>query len=149
MNGSEAQVKNSEKVQMTVRLRPDVYRRAKEHERRTGLPVSVVIANAAAASLLPIGEESAETRIHELAKRLLSRIEKLEGTLGRELFGTRELVAQFIRAYFNHTPALPEPERDAASLDGRLRFSRLVEQVNLNVRAGVSIIDEAKVQDAT
>lgn len=139
---------NQDKVQMTVRLRPDVVRAARETSIRSGVPVSVIVAEAAGRTLLPPPEESAEVTVHNLSNRLLSRMETLERALGRELMMTRELIAQFVRAYFNHTPAVPEQERTVASLSGRLRFVRLVEQVNVNTRQGVSILNDTEVTNA-
>jgi len=139
---------NRHKVQMTVRLKPEIYLAAKEAERRRGVPVSVIVADAASEVLLPAPEESAETKLQNLSNRLLSRVETLERSLGRELFINKELLGQFIRAYFNHTPSIPDTERTAASLSGRLRFVRLLEQVNVNVRQGVSILNDSEVSDA-
>jgi len=138
----------NEKVQMTVRLRPEVASAAQKASLRNGTPVSVIIAEAAGQTLLPSPEESVETKVQNLSNRLLSRMETLERALGRELFLTRELVAQLARAYFNHTPAIPEQERSAASLSGRLRFVRLVERVNANAGQGVSILNDTEVPDA-
>lgn len=136
---------NRDKVQMTVRLHPDVVRAARETSIRSRVPVSVIVAEAAGQTLLPPPEESAETKVQNVSNRLLSRMETLERSLGRELFMTRELIAQFARAYFNHTPAVPEQERTVASLSGRLRFVRLVEQVNTNARQGLSILNDNEV----
>jgi len=136
-----------DKIQMTVRLKPEVYLAAKEAERRIGVPLSVIVAEAAGQSLLPPPAESPDVKIQNMANRLLSRMETLERALGREMLLSRELLAQFARAYFNHTPAIPDSERSAASTSGRVRFVRMVEQVSLNVRQGVSILEESKVSD--
>lgn len=136
------------KVQLTVRLKDEVYRAARETSARRRVPLAVIVAEAAAQALLPPPEASPETNLVHLSKRLLSRMETLERSLGRELFATRELLAQFVRAYFNHTPAIPDSERAAASLSGRLRFVRLAEQVNLNAGQGISILNELEAPDA-
>ncbi len=136
------------KVQLTVRLQPEAHRAAKEAQRRSGIPLAVIVADAATRVLLPSAEESIEIRMQSLSNRLLSRMEMLERTIGRELYLSKELLAQFARAYFNHTPAIPESERNPASTSGRLRFVRLVDQVNVNVRQGVSILNETESTDA-
>jgi len=147
--GGQRNVSTShERVQMTVRLQPDVVRAARETSVRSGVPISVIVAEAAGRTLLPPAEESAETKVQNVSNRLLSRMETLERALGRELFLTREMLAQFVRAYLNHTPAIPEEERAAASLSGRLRFVRLVEQVNVNARQGLSILNDSEVPNA-
>lgn len=147
MNELNGKISKRDKVQMTVRLKRDVYRRAKDVERRTGVPVSVIIADAAAETLLPPLEETAETKIENLSKRFLSRLEVLERAMGKELFVTKEILAQFARAYFNHTAAIPESERPSASMSGRLRFMRLVEQVKTNANHGLSILDDSETAD--
>lgn len=136
------------KVQLTVRLQPEAHRAAKEAHRRSGIPLAVIVADAATRVLLHSAEESIEIRMQSLSNRLLSRMEMLERTIGRELYLSKELLAQFARAYFNHTPAIPESERNPASTSGRLRFVRLVDQVNVNVRQGVSILNETESTDA-
>lgn len=143
---SEVNAKKLDKVQVTVRVRPEVYQRAKDMARRTRIPVAVIIADAAAETLLP-PLESAETKVETLSKRLLARLEALERALGKEVFIAKEFLAQFARAYFNHTPIIPEPERPAASINGRSRFIRLVEQVKLNANDGTSILDDAEATD--
>lgn len=135
------------KIQLTVRLQPEAHRAAKDAQRRSGKPLAVIVADAANKILLPTPDESAEIKIQTLSSRLLSRMETLERTIGRELYLSKELLAQFARSYFNHTPAIPESERNPASTSGRLRFVRLVEQVNVNVRQGVSILNETETPD--
>jgi hypothetical protein len=135
------------KVQLTVRLQSEAYRAAKVAQRRSGMPLAVIVADAATKNLLPSQDESAEIKIQTLSNRLLSRMETLERSIGRELYMTKELLAQFARAYFNHTPAIPESERNPASTSGRLRFVRVVEQVKVNVLQGVSILNETETPD--
>jgi hypothetical protein len=75
---------------MTVRLRHEVYRAAREAQRRRGVPLAVIVAEAAGEALLPPTEESPETRIRNLSNRLLSRMEALECALGREILLNKE-----------------------------------------------------------
>lgn len=140
---------NQRKVQMTVRLEPDVFTAAKEIERRTRTPRSVVIANAAKEVLLPRPHESPEQIMNKLSTGLLTRMGALERAFGKELHVLKELIALAARAYFNHTPAVPESQRDAASLSGRARFTRLIEQLDENVKSGASIFNETEVHDVT
>lgn len=135
------------KIQLTVRLQPEAHRAAMDAQRRSGVPLAVIVADAATKVLLPTPSESTEAKVQALSNRLLSRMETLERSIGRELYLSKELLAQFARAYFNHTPAIPESERNPASTSGRLRFVRLVDQVNVNVRQGVSILNETETVD--
>jgi len=77
--------KTNSKVQMTVRLEQEVFRAAREAERRTGLPRSVVVAEAAREVLVPPPHESPEARMERLSARVLSRLTALEKKLGTTL----------------------------------------------------------------
>ncbi len=140
---------NQRKIQMTVRLEPAVFRAAQEFERRTGTPRSVLVAEAAKQVFLPPPHESPETRMENLSKRVLTRLNALERTLGTELQTIKELLGLGLRAYFNHTPAIPESERDAASLSGRARFARLIDLLNQNLHDGATILNDTETHHAT
>lgn len=134
---------------MTVRLEPEVFRAAREFERRTGTPRSVLVAEAAKQVLLPPPHESPETRMENLSRRVLTRLNGLEHTIGTELQIIKELLALGMRAYFNHTPTIPDSERETASLSGRARFARLVGLLNQNLQDGASILNDTEPHDAT
>lgn len=136
------------KKQMTVRLRPEVQLAAEEVQRRTNVPLAVIIADAATETLLPSPRETPEKIMQNASLRILSRIEALERALSLELCFHKEFFAQFARLYLNHTPTIPEAERVSASLSGRTRFARLVDQVNRNIRDGLTILTELESNDA-
>lgn len=130
------------KIQMTVRVTPDVWKAAKAVERRTQTPVSVVVADAARRTLMPEPEGSPVELIEESSKRVLQRLDAFENLIGSELLVLKELIGLLSRAYFNHTPAIPESERNAASLSGRARFFRMMKHLSANLADGASIFDE-------
>ena len=128
------------KIQVTIRMDAETYRAAKLAERRTGLPLSVVIVDAARETLIPAAA-STEALIRDKSVRILGRLESMERALGQELAVISELLGLCARIYLNHTPEIPEPERDAASLSGRARFARLVRQLKRNLHDGASILN--------
>lgn len=137
-------MKRNNKTQMTVRLEADVFRAVKERERRTGMPRSVIVAEAAKQTLVPPPHESPEAKMTKTATRVLTRIEQLERAIGTELWQVKELIALLARAYFNHTPAIPDSQRDAASLSGRARFAHLTELLERNLNDGTSILGKGE-----
>ena len=127
------------KVQMTIRLEPDVEKAAVAFSRRTGIPVSVVVADAAKQVLIPRADDP-RLSLEQATERVLRRLGKIDSTLRADLNELRELMALAVRTYLNHTPAVPESERFAASMSGRIRFDRLVELLDQNLRDGLSIL---------
>jgi len=140
--------RNGQRIQLTVRLDPDVYQAAKEVERRTFAPLSRIIADAARETLLSAQQATISQQLQDLSNRLLQRLTTIERALGSEIVAVKELTALWARSYFNHTPAIPEPERTVASLSGRKRFVQLVEFFNRNLQQGVSILNELESNNA-
>lgn len=133
------------KLQKTIRFERAVVRAAHERSRRLGLPLSVVLANAAKEALLLPCDGTPDAELKELRRAVLSRMNSIERDLGRELVLIRELLALLARTYLNHTPEIPDSQRESASISGRLRFARLVEHVDRNVEQGVSILENGEV----
>lgn len=135
------------KIQMTVRLEPEVHRAAIIRANRSGMPVSVVVADAAKTTLLP-KTNSNQMTLEQSTDRILRRLGKIDTLWQEEQHTLRELMAIFVRSYLNHTPEVPEGERQAASMSGRNRFNRFVERLERNLRDGVSVLDvDDKVPD--
>lgn len=125
---------------MTVRLEPEVEKAAVAFSRRTGIPVSVVVADAAKKVLVPQPDDR-ELSLEKATERILRRLGKIDAALRADLNELRELTALSVRTYLNHTPAVPESESTAASMSGRIRFDRLVSLLDQNLRDGLTILD--------
>ena len=52
------------------------------------------------------------------------------------------MVGLSIRAYFNHTPEVPDHERSAALLSGKARFHRYLDTLARNLRQNKSILSD-------
>ena len=128
------------KVQMTVRFKPSVYKAVANRARQTGKSQSVVIAELVEDILLQPFYQTPETLIERSSVNVLSRIEAMERLTMGEMLLIKEILALFVRAYFNRTPAIPESERDAAALAGRASFARLLDLALRNTHDGISIL---------
>jgi cbb3-type cytochrome oxidase cytochrome c subunit len=135
------------KLQKTIRFEREVVRAAAERSRRIGLPYSVVLANAAKQALLAPADASSDIELKQVRADVLSRLNALEKTMGRNLVMVREMLALLARTYLNHTAEVTESQRDAASLSGRRRFARLVDHLQRNVEDGISILDDLDAHD--
>lgn len=130
------------KIQMTVRLEPQVHRAVLAKANRSGIPPAVVVADAAKQKLLPKSSDD-ELTLERATDRILRRIGKVDALWQEEHHTLRELVAIFVRTYLNHTPAVPEGERKDASMSGRARFNRFVDLLERNLKDGISVLDTA------
>ena len=134
--------RNGNKIQMTVRLEPEVHRAVLARANRSGIPPAVVVADAAKQKLLPKSSDD-ELTLERATDRVLRRIGKIDSAWQEEYHTLRELIAIFIRMYLNHTPAVPESERRDASMSGRARFNRIVDLLERNLRDGISVLDSS------
>lgn len=130
------------KVQVTLRMRRKAHKRAFDLGRRLNRPTAVVIADAAEQILLPHADETAEALINKHGKLIQNRLTGMQQTIESELALVREMLGIAVRIWLNHTPPLPESERDAAYANGRATFTRYVEHVARNIAEGICILDE-------
>ena len=130
------------KEQVTLRVSGQLYRRAKQIGRDQNRPLAVVLADAAERTLLPPPDRDPIERIETTGRALLNRLAVLDDQLGRDLLLLREMLGIAVRLYLNHTPEIPESERDAAHRSGRQRFTQYARHVRNNAKEGASILDE-------
>jgi hypothetical protein len=130
------------KEQLTVRLDPDVLKAARDKAQRENVSVSAVVADAAARALLHAGHAEWEACILRALDRLGNKIDKLDKRTGYDAGVLKEMVGLFVRAYFNHTPALPEPALRPALLSGKERFARFMDTLASNLGRGTSVLRE-------
>ncbi len=130
------------KLQQTIRISHRLKRRAEEQSRRTGKPVAVVLSEAAEQMLIPPPEQDPQTTLETTTRSILTRIAVLDERLTRDLILIREMVGIAFRIYLNHTPELPESQREAANRLGRQRFVRYARHCANNARECASILDE-------
>ena len=133
---------NGRRIQLTVRLEPEVYRAAKERATRSGVSLSAAVAEAAKESLLSTYRGQREAEILKAVDRNFHKVGRLEQRLWLEIRLLKEMVGLGMRSFFNHTPAVPESEKAAALLSGKARFHRYLDLLAENLRGGESVLHD-------
>jgi hypothetical protein len=128
------------KEQLTVRLDPEVLQAAREKAQRENLSVSAVIAEAATRALLHAGHAEWEAGIVRGLDRLGGKLDRLDKRHTFEASVIKEMVGLFVRAYFNHTPTIPEQALRPSLLSGKERFARFMDTLAQNLGKGQSVI---------
>jgi hypothetical protein len=138
---------NGHKVKLSVHLEPEVYKAAENYSARMNVPLAVVVADAAKQTLLPQYRKNAELASLKATEKCFNRLRVLEDRIGNDLHVLKEMIGLAVRVYLNHTPAVPDDAKSAATLSGRARFERFLDVLAKNLRTGASILAEAPRQD--
>ncbi len=118
------------------------YDTAKSQASTTGSAISVIVAEAATQTLLATYRSDREAEIFQAVERVFFKLQKLEKRQNLDLLILKEMVGLGIRAYFNHTPEVPEHERSASLLSGKARFHRYLDTLARNLRQNKSILGD-------
>ena len=135
------------KIKVSVRLEPEVYKAAEHYSARMNIPLAVVVADAAKQTLLPQYRQDQDAKALKAVERCFNKLRILEDRIGTDLHVLKEMVGLAVRVYLNHTPAVPEDAKGAATLSGRIRFERYIDLLARNLRTGASILSEPPRQD--
>jgi hypothetical protein len=133
---------NDDKIKLSIRLIRSAYDAAKSQASTTGLAISVIVAEAATQTLLATYRSDREAEILQAVERVFFKLQKLEKRQNLDLLILKEMVGLGIRAYFNHTPEVPDHERSAALLSGKARFHRYLDTLARNLRQNKSILSD-------
>ncbi len=133
---------NDDKIKLSIRLMRSAYDTAKSQAATTGSAISVIVAEAATQTLLATYRSDREAEILKAVERVFFKLQKLEKRQNLDLLILKEMVGLSVRAYFNHTPEVPEHERSAALLSGKARFHRYLDTLARNLRQNKSILGE-------
>jgi hypothetical protein len=128
------------KEQLTVRLDPEVLKAARAKAQRDNVSVSAVVAEAAGRALLHAGHAEWEAGIVRALDRVGAKVEKLDKRTRFDAGVLKEMLGLLVRAYFNHTPAIPEPALRPALLSGKERFARFMDTLATNLGRGHSVL---------
>lgn len=128
------------KVRFTIWLEKSVYEAAQIRAQRGNLSVSVVLADAAKESLLESYRTERETEILKSVERVFHKIHKMEQRHDFDHRVLQEMAGLAVLSFFNHTPAVPDPQKNAALMSGKLRFDRYLDLLARNVRAGETVL---------
>ena len=133
---------NDDKIKLSIRLIRSAYDAAKSQASTTGSAISVIVAEAATQTLLATYRSDREAEILQAVERVFFKLQKLEKRQNLDLLILKEMVGLSIRAYFNHTPEVPDHERSAALLSGKARFHRYLDTLARNLRQNKSILSD-------
>src|SRR5215218_4738146 len=103
---------NENKIKLSVRLEPEVYKAAENFSARMNVPLAVVVADAAKQTLLPQYRKDAELASLKAIERCFNKLKILEDRIGTDLHVLKEMIGLAVRIYLNHTPAVPEDAKD-------------------------------------
>jgi hypothetical protein len=140
------------RIQLTVRVEAAVFKAAKERAGHMNTSVSAAIAEAAKESLLSSYRTERETEILKAVERNFFAIRRIDQRVSFELRVLKEMLGLSVRSFLNHIPAVPDDEKTAALLSGKVRFARYLDVLAKNLRNGDSTlgeVGEAPVQDET
>ena len=133
---------NDEKIKFSISLSRPAYDAAKAQAAELGKAFTCVVADAATQTLLATYRSDREEEILKAVERVFFKLQKLEKRQNLDLLILKEMVGLSIRAYFNHTPEVPDHERSAALLSGKARFHRYLDTLARNLRQNKSILSD-------
>jgi hypothetical protein len=135
------------RIQLTVRVEAAVLKAAKERAGHMNTSVSAAIAEAAKESLLSSYRSERETEILKAVERNFHAVRRLDQQVNFELRVLKEMLGLGMRSFFNHTPAVPEPEKSAALLSGKIRFNKYLDLLARNLHGGDSVLRDVPALD--
>jgi hypothetical protein len=130
------------RVQVTVRLEPQVLQAAKQRASEMKVSLSAALAEAAKESLLSSYRSEREQEILKAADRNFHALRRLEQQIRLDIQVLKEMVGLGMRSFFNHTTAIPDALKTAALLSGKQRFHRFLDLLARNIRTGESILND-------
>ncbi len=133
---------NDEKIKFSISLSRPAYDAAKAQAAELGKAFTWVVADAATQTLLATYRSDREAELLKAVERVFFKLQKLEKRQNLDLLILKEMVGLSIRAYFNHTPEVPDHERSASLLSGKARFHRYLDTLARNLRQNKSILGE-------
>jgi hypothetical protein len=133
---------NDEKIKFSISLSRPAYDAAKAQAAELGKAFTWVVADAATQTLLATYRSDREAEILKAVEGVFFKLQKLEKRQNLDLLILKEMVGLSIRAYFNHTPEVPDHERSASLLSGKARFHRYLDTLARNLRQNKSILGD-------
>ena len=138
----------SRRVQLTVRLEPQVMAAAKQRSNEMKVSLSSTVAEAAKESLLSSYRRERAQELLQAVDRNFHAFRRLERQLRLELAILKEMIGVGMRSFFNHTTPIPEATKNAALRSGKERFHRYLDLLAANLRSGESILKDLPLPDS-
>jgi hypothetical protein len=93
-------------------------------------------------AVTPEYQEERERVVAETLDRIAWQLARLDGRVRREMNVLQEMLGLFVRAYYNHTPKIPEPSRNEFRAAGKERFDAFMQALAENVGPGRSMLEQ-------
>ena len=136
------------RVQLTVRLEPQVMQAARQRSSEMKVSLSATVAEAAKESLLSSYRSEREQEILKAVDRNFHALRRFERQLRLEIQVLKEMIGVGMRSFFNHTTPIPEATKNAALRSGKERFHRYLDLLAANLRSGESILKDLPLPEA-
>ena len=135
------------KTRFTVWMDPEVLRAAKARALQDGITVSEVLATAAKSDLIDANRQNTDAQILQAVERVFNLIQRIDRRRVYDQQVLKEMLGLLIRSFFNHTPATPKNDREAALLSGKVRFNHFLDVLAANLRSGQSVLNDLPVAE--
>ena len=135
------------KTRFTVWMEPDTLQAAKARAVQEGVTVSEVLAAAAKRALIDTDRQNTDAKLLAAVERVFNLIQRIDRRRVYDQQVLKEMVGLLIRSFFNHIPAVPPKERDAAIISGKARFNRFLDTLAANLRSGESALNDLPVPE--
>ncbi len=135
------------KTRFTVWMEPDTLQAAKARAVQDGVTVSEVLAAAAKRALIDTDRQNTDAKLLAAVERVFNLIQRIDRRRVYDQQVLKEMIGLLIRSFFNHIPAVPPKERDAALISGKARFNRFLDALAANLRSGESALNDLPVPE--
>jgi hypothetical protein len=135
------------KTRFTVWMEPDTLQAAKARAVQDGVTVSEVLAAAAKRTLIDNDRQHTDTQLLAAVERVFNLIQRTDRRRVYDQQVLKEMVGLLIRSFFNHIPAVPPKEKEAALMSGKVRFNRWLDILARNLRSGQSVLNDLPVPE--
>ena len=130
-----------QKIRYTLWIDEETLKAAKARAAEECVSPSRIIVAVARRSLVDAAQNS-EARILQAVERVFHLLQRIDRRRGYDDQVLKEMVGLMVQSFFNHTPAIPEKDKKAALYSGKARFSRYLDTLAANLRAGQSILND-------
>jgi hypothetical protein len=135
------------KTRFTVWMDPEVLRAAKARAVQEGITVSEALAAAAKRDLIDASRQNTDAQILQAVERVFNLIQRIDRRRVYDQQVLKEMLGLLIRSFFNHTPATPKNDKEAALLSGKVRFNHFLDVLAANLRSGQSVLNDLPVAE--
>ncbi len=135
-------MKTKNKVLVSGTIDPEVFesltRYCQAHPNRSR---SQVMSLALSQFFSPEQQDQRQRVVAQNLDRLYWHVHNHSKRMSQELRVIREMLALFVRTFYNHMPDVPEEHREAAAADGQLRFAHFLEILAEHAGSGPSALE--------